>query len=89
MFLAKKNSIVLFLQTLCQHSKAERVTFSPLFDQSLPIDLPPTIISQGGKIKPVPGQLEWSSDESPEDKFYKEHPLKRQQNLRAVAIFFF
>lgn len=60
-----------------------------LFYQSLPRDLPPTIISQGEKFKPVHGQLEWSSDESPEDKFYKEHRLKRRPNLKAVASPFF
>lgn len=61
------------------------VNFSNLFGQSLPRDLPPAIISQGEKFKPVQGQSEWSSDESPEDKFFSEEPrLKRRPNLKAV-----
>ncbi|XP_022074305.1 caspase recruitment domain-containing protein 11 isoform X1 [Acanthochromis polyacanthus] len=52
--------------------------------QSLPRGLPPTIISQGGDFKPVQGQSEWSSDESPEEKFLSEKSrLKRRPNLKA------
>lgn len=55
-----------------------------LYLQSLPRDLPPTIISQGEDFKPVQGQSEWSSDESPEEKFTTEEPrLKRRLNLKA------
>lgn len=51
--------------------------------QSLPRDLPPTIISQGEGFKPIQGQAEWSSDESPEDKFLSDEPrLKRRPNLK-------
>ncbi|XP_034567859.1 caspase recruitment domain-containing protein 11 [Notolabrus celidotus] len=49
---------------------------------SLPRDLPPTIISQGEELKPIPSQSEWSSDESPE--FFTDEPrLKRRPNLKA------
>ncbi|KAF7651407.1 hypothetical protein LDENG_00111370 [Lucifuga dentata] len=51
---------------------------------SFPRDLPPTIISQGEEFKPVQGQSEWSSDESPEEKIVSEEPrLKRRPNLKA------
>lgn len=51
--------------------------------QSLPRDLPPTIISQGEGFKPIQGQSEWSSDESPEDKFLTDEPrLKRRPNFK-------
>uniref|UniRef100_A0AAQ5Z566 CARD domain-containing protein n=1 Tax=Amphiprion ocellaris TaxID=80972 RepID=A0AAQ5Z566_AMPOC len=50
----------------------------------LPRGLPPTIISQVGEFKPVQGQSEWSSDESPEEKFLSEKSrLKRRPNLKA------
>uniref|UniRef100_A0AAQ5ZYS7 Caspase recruitment domain family, member 11 n=1 Tax=Amphiprion ocellaris TaxID=80972 RepID=A0AAQ5ZYS7_AMPOC len=53
-------------------------------DISLPRGLPPTIISQVGEFKPVQGQSEWSSDESPEEKFLSEKSrLKRRPNLKA------
>ncbi|KAK2833742.1 hypothetical protein Q5P01_017631 [Channa striata] len=53
-------------------------------DQSLPRDLPPTIISQAEDFKPSTGQPESSSDESPEEKFLTEEPrLKRRPNLKA------
>lgn len=51
--------------------------------QTLPRDLPPTIISQGEDFKPVQGQSEWSSDESPEDRINEEPRLKRRPNLKA------
>uniref|UniRef100_I3JPD1 Caspase recruitment domain family member 11 n=1 Tax=Oreochromis niloticus TaxID=8128 RepID=I3JPD1_ORENI len=52
--------------------------------QSLPRDLPPSIISQGEDCKLVQGQSECSSDESPDDKFFSEEPrLKRRLNLKA------
>ncbi|XP_038547880.1 caspase recruitment domain-containing protein 11, partial [Micropterus salmoides] len=60
-------------------SRLRRVSKDVVLDQSLPRDLPPTIISQGAEIK-----SEWSSDESPEDKFLSEEPrLKRRPNLKA------
>uniref|UniRef100_A0A3Q1C3Q5 Caspase recruitment domain family, member 11 n=1 Tax=Amphiprion ocellaris TaxID=80972 RepID=A0A3Q1C3Q5_AMPOC len=53
-------------------------------ESSLPRGLPPTIISQVGEFKPVQGQSEWSSDESPEEKFLSEKSrLKRRPNLKA------
>ncbi|GLD60500.1 caspase recruitment domain-containing protein 11, partial [Lates japonicus] len=55
--------------------------------QSLPRDLPPTIISEGEEFKPVQAQSEWSSDESPEEKFLAEDKplprIKRRPNLKA------
>ncbi|XP_074511473.1 caspase recruitment domain-containing protein 11 [Sebastes fasciatus] len=49
-------------------------------DQSLPRDLPATIIS----LKYVQDQAEWSSDESPGEKFSSDEPrLKRRPNLKA------
>uniref|UniRef100_A0A8C4GID2 Caspase recruitment domain-containing protein 11 n=1 Tax=Dicentrarchus labrax TaxID=13489 RepID=A0A8C4GID2_DICLA len=47
-------------------SRLRRLSKDSVLDQSLPRDLPPTIISQGEGFKI---QSEWSSDESPEDKF--------------------
>lgn len=52
--------------------------------QSLPRDLPPTIISSGEEVKSPQGQSELSSDESPEDRFLSDEPrLKRRLNLKA------
>lgn len=65
-------------------SRLRRLSKDSPLDQSLPRDLPPTIISQGEKFKPVQGQSE-SSDESPEDKFFPAEPrLARRPNLRVV-----
>uniref|UniRef100_UPI0037E8A83C caspase recruitment domain-containing protein 11 n=1 Tax=Semicossyphus pulcher TaxID=241346 RepID=UPI0037E8A83C len=67
--------------------RLRRVSKEAVLDQvgSLPRDMPRAIISQGEELKPVPGQSEWSSDESPEDKFLSEEPrLKRRPNLKAV-----
>ncbi|XP_070703847.1 caspase recruitment domain-containing protein 11 isoform X2 [Pempheris klunzingeri] len=65
-------------------SRLRRLSKDIVLDQSLPRDLPPAIISQGEEFKPVQGQSEWSSDESPEDKFLSEEPrLKRRPNLKA------
>lgn len=51
--------------------------------QSLQRDLPQTICSSG-EFKSVRGQSEWSSDESPEDRFQSEEPrLRRRLNLKA------
>ncbi|XP_023251540.1 caspase recruitment domain-containing protein 11 isoform X2 [Seriola lalandi dorsalis] len=66
-------------------SRLRRVSKDIVLDQTLPRDLPPTIISQGEEFKPAHGQSEWSSDESPEEKFLPEEPrLKRRPNLKAV-----
>uniref|UniRef100_A0A3B4Y4J7 Caspase recruitment domain family member 11 n=1 Tax=Seriola lalandi dorsalis TaxID=1841481 RepID=A0A3B4Y4J7_SERLL len=67
-------------------SRLRRVSKDIVLDQTLPRDLPPTIISQGEEFKPAHGQSEWSSDESPEEKFLPEEPrLKRRPNLKAVV----
>ncbi|CAN9505834.1 unnamed protein product [Ophioblennius macclurei] len=48
-------------------------------------DLPRTTVPAGEEFKPTPCQSEWSSDESPEDKFQqKDHRLRRRPNLKAV-----
>lgn len=53
-------------------------------NNSLPRDFPPST-SQGEEFKPIQVQAEWSSDESPEEKFFSEEPrLKRRPNLKAV-----
>ncbi|CAJ1076931.1 caspase recruitment domain-containing protein 11 [Xyrichtys novacula] len=68
-------------------SRLRRLSKDATLDQvgSLPRDLHPTIISQEEELKPTPGQSEWSSDESPEDKFLTEEPrLKRRPNLKGV-----
>ncbi|KAM3598610.1 uncharacterized protein V6R79_020384 [Siganus canaliculatus] len=52
-------------------------------DQSLPRDLPPTIISEGEDAKPTQ-EAEWSSDDLPEDKSLPEKPrLQRRPNLKS------
>lgn len=54
------------------------------FRQSLPRDLPPTIIPSGEELKSLQGQSELSSDESPEDRFLSDEPrLRRRLNLKA------
>ncbi|KAI4822377.1 hypothetical protein KUCAC02_007929 [Chaenocephalus aceratus] len=63
-------------------SRLRRLAKDIVLDQSLPRDMPPTIISQTGDYKP--SQSEWSSDESHEGKFPSEEPrLKRRPNLKA------
>ncbi|KAK5914377.1 hypothetical protein CgunFtcFv8_008825 [Champsocephalus gunnari] len=78
------------LQIEIVHKEARLVTLESrlrrtkdiVLDQSLPRDMPPTIISQAGDYKP--SQSEWSSDESHEGKFPSEEPrLKRRPNLKA------
>uniref|UniRef100_A0A669ECJ4 Caspase recruitment domain family member 11 n=1 Tax=Oreochromis niloticus TaxID=8128 RepID=A0A669ECJ4_ORENI len=65
-------------------SRLRRMSKDINLDQSLPRDLPPSIISQGEDCKLVQGQSECSSDESPDDKFFSEEPrLKRRLNLKA------
>ncbi|XP_026218115.1 caspase recruitment domain-containing protein 11 isoform X2 [Anabas testudineus] len=63
--------------------RLRRMSKDIVVDQTLPRDLPPTIISQGEDFKPVQGQSEWSSDESPEDRINEEPRLKRRPNLKA------
>lgn len=68
-------------QVFAKHSSPLTVS---LFLQSLPRDLPPSIISQGDDSKLAQGQSECSSDESPDDKFFSEEPrLRRRLNLKA------
>ncbi|XP_041672890.1 caspase recruitment domain-containing protein 11 [Cheilinus undulatus] len=72
---------------VAQESRLRRLSKDIVLDQygSLPRDLPLTIISQGEELKPTPGQSEWSSDESPEDKHLNEEPrLKRRPNIKGV-----
>ncbi|XP_058509537.1 caspase recruitment domain-containing protein 11 isoform X1 [Solea solea] len=66
-------------------SRLRRISKDQCLEQhTLPRDLPPAIISQGEGVKNVPGQSEWSSDESPEEKLLSEEPrLKRRPNLKA------
>ncbi|KAM6913577.1 caspase recruitment domain-containing protein 11 [Lycodopsis pacificus] len=65
--------------------RLRRLSKDTVLDQSLPRDLPPTIIAQAGDYKPIQDQSEWSSDESPGEKFLSEEPrLKRRPNLKAV-----
>uniref|UniRef100_A0A665TZ57 Caspase recruitment domain family, member 11 n=1 Tax=Echeneis naucrates TaxID=173247 RepID=A0A665TZ57_ECHNA len=66
-------------------SRLRRMSKDSALDQhTLQRDIPPTIISQ--EFKPVPGQSEWSSDESPEEKLLPEEPrLKRRLNLKAAV----
>ncbi|XP_059204202.1 caspase recruitment domain-containing protein 11 [Centropristis striata] len=66
-------------------ARLRRLSKDNVSDQSLPRDLPPTIISQAEDFKPIQGQSEWSSDESPEEKFLSDEPrLRRRPNLKAV-----
>ncbi|KAM9745126.1 caspase recruitment domain-containing protein 11 [Menidia menidia] len=60
--------------------RLRRMSKDTPLDQSLPRDLPPTIISQMEDLKPVPSQSEWSSDESHEEK----PRLTRRPNLKAM-----
>ncbi|KAM7372298.1 hypothetical protein PAMP_009477 [Pampus punctatissimus] len=65
-------------------SRLRRMSKDVVLDQTLPRDMPPTIISQVEEFKPVQVQSEWSSDESPE--FLAEEPrLKRRPNLKGVS----
>uniref|UniRef100_A0A8C2ZCC3 Caspase recruitment domain family member 11 n=1 Tax=Cyclopterus lumpus TaxID=8103 RepID=A0A8C2ZCC3_CYCLU len=64
-------------------SRLRRLSKDIVLDQSLPRDLPPTIISQARDYKPVQDQSEWSSDDSPGEKFQSEEPrLKQDEVLR-------
>ncbi|KAI3360095.1 hypothetical protein L3Q82_014408 [Scortum barcoo] len=66
-------------------SRLRKLSKDIVLDASLPKDIPSTIISQGEDFKTIQGQSEWSSDESPEEKFLSEEPrLKRRPNLKAV-----
>ncbi|XP_042171771.1 caspase recruitment domain-containing protein 11 isoform X1 [Oncorhynchus tshawytscha] len=67
-------------------SRLRRLSKDTAMDQSLPRDIPPTVIAQvmGEEPKSL-GQSEGSSDESPEEKFFLPEPrLKRRPNLKAV-----
>ncbi|XP_036828137.1 LOW QUALITY PROTEIN: caspase recruitment domain-containing protein 11-like [Oncorhynchus mykiss] len=67
-------------------SRLRRLSKDTATDQSLPRDIPPTVIAQvmGEEPKSL-GQSEGSSDESPEEKFFLPEPrLKRRPNLKAV-----
>ncbi|XP_071330353.1 caspase recruitment domain-containing protein 11 isoform X2 [Trachinotus anak] len=56
-------------------SRLRRMSKDIVLDQSLPRDVPPAIISHGDEFKPTPGQSEWSSDESPEEKIRVKSPV--------------
>ncbi|XP_061604217.1 caspase recruitment domain-containing protein 11 isoform X1 [Phyllopteryx taeniolatus] len=65
-------------------SRLRRLSKDIALDQSLPRDLPPTILCQR-ELKPAQGQSEWSSDESPEERILPEESrLRRRPNLKAV-----
>ncbi|XP_056871707.1 caspase recruitment domain-containing protein 11 isoform X1 [Takifugu flavidus] len=65
-------------------SRLRRLSKDIVLDPSLSRDLPQTISSLGEEFKSVQGQSEWSSDESPEDRFLSEEPrLRRRLNLKA------
>lgn len=54
---------------------------------SLPRDFTPKSVCEGEEIKPAPCQLEWSSDESPEEKFFTEESrFKRRYNIKMRDI---
>ncbi|XP_061892597.1 caspase recruitment domain-containing protein 11 isoform X4 [Entelurus aequoreus] len=55
---------------------------SPALDQTLLRDSTPTIFGQG-ELKLAPGQSEWSSDDSPDDRIPDEPRLRRRPNLKA------
>uniref|UniRef100_A0A674DNZ3 Caspase recruitment domain family member 11 n=1 Tax=Salmo trutta TaxID=8032 RepID=A0A674DNZ3_SALTR len=70
-------------------SRLRRLSKDTTLDQSLPRDVPPTVISQvmGEEPKSL-GQSEGSSDESPEEKFFLPEPrLKRRPNLKGVTLY--
>ncbi|XP_062263675.1 caspase recruitment domain-containing protein 11 isoform X2 [Platichthys flesus] len=70
---------------LTLESRLRRASKEIGLDQTLPRDLRPTIASQGEGFKPIPGQSEWSSDDSPEERQISEEPrLRRRPNLKAV-----
>ncbi|XP_034448253.1 caspase recruitment domain-containing protein 11 isoform X1 [Hippoglossus hippoglossus] len=71
---------------LTLESRLRRVSKEIVLDQqSLPRDLRPIIVSQGEGFKPIPGQSEWSSDDSPEERHISEESrLRRKPNLKAV-----
>ncbi|XP_045569581.1 caspase recruitment domain-containing protein 11 [Salmo salar] len=67
-------------------SRLRRLSKDTALDQSLPRDVPSTLVSQvmGEEPKSL-GQSEGSSDESSEEKFFLPEPrLKRRPNLKAV-----
>ncbi|XP_038841079.1 caspase recruitment domain-containing protein 11-like, partial [Salvelinus namaycush] len=67
-------------------SRLRRLSKDTALDQSLPRNVPPTVIAQvmGEEPKSL-AQSEGSSDESPEEKFFLPEPrLKRRHNLKAV-----
>ncbi|XP_020506976.2 caspase recruitment domain-containing protein 11 [Labrus bergylta] len=68
-------------------SRLRRLSKDIVLDQvgSLPRDMSLAIISKREGLKPGPGQSEWSSDESPEDKLLPDEPrLKRRLHPKAV-----
>uniref|UniRef100_A0A3Q3F105 Caspase recruitment domain family, member 11 n=1 Tax=Labrus bergylta TaxID=56723 RepID=A0A3Q3F105_9LABR len=67
-------------------SRLRRLSKDIVLDQSLPRDMSLAIISKREGLKPGPGQSEWSSDESPEDKLLPDEPrLKRRLHPKAVV----
>ncbi|XP_040047541.1 caspase recruitment domain-containing protein 11 [Gasterosteus aculeatus] len=66
-------------------SRLRRISKDILLDSTLPRDLPERRCSQVVDDKPLQDQLEWSSDESPGEKFPSDEPrLRRRPNLKAV-----
>ncbi|XP_057673405.1 caspase recruitment domain-containing protein 11 isoform X3 [Corythoichthys intestinalis] len=65
-------------------SRLRRISKDIALDQSLPRDLAPAILCQQ-ESKPAQSLLEWSSDESPEERIFPEESrLRRRPNLKAV-----
>ncbi|XP_028310305.1 LOW QUALITY PROTEIN: caspase recruitment domain-containing protein 11 [Gouania willdenowi] len=65
-------------------SRLRRLSKDVALDQSLPRDLPSTIISEEEGLKPTLLQSEWSSDES-QKILPEESRLRRRPNLKAVC----
>uniref|UniRef100_A0AAQ4PTF7 CARD domain-containing protein n=1 Tax=Gasterosteus aculeatus aculeatus TaxID=481459 RepID=A0AAQ4PTF7_GASAC len=66
-------------------SRLRRISKDILLDSTLPRDLPERRCSQVVDDKPLQDQLEWSSDESPGEKFPSDEPrLRRRPNLKAL-----
>uniref|UniRef100_A0A8C5DRG4 Caspase recruitment domain family, member 11 n=1 Tax=Gouania willdenowi TaxID=441366 RepID=A0A8C5DRG4_GOUWI len=65
-------------------SRLRRLSKDVALDQSLPRDLPSTIISEEEGLKPTLLQSEWSSDES-QKILPEESRLRRRPNLKAVV----
>ncbi|XP_033826622.1 caspase recruitment domain-containing protein 11 [Periophthalmus magnuspinnatus] len=72
-------------------SRLRRLGKDHLLDQTdknltLPRDFAPKSISEEEEFKPAPGQSEWSSDESPEERLNSEvQRFRRRPNIKAMV----